>query len=168
VLACTRETVEKVNKLNICDLTALRAQARNFKCPWCGCREHPMDPFANEDQEDLLEAEDKSKTWPFSRSNQTRRKTAAGFSAPLSWRWFVSVVGTEYCHTYFWIAKDLAWMQGLRDSSIFFGLLALGWSLVILYHALRTVNWHEIWNFVALFLWLFANFMYATTAGVLP
>jgi len=28
--------------------------------------------------------------------------------------WFFSVAGTEYCHTYFWIAKDLAWMQGWR------------------------------------------------------
>lgn len=121
-----------------------------------------MDPFADEDQIDLLEAEDKPRTWPFSIEvpvHTHRRKSVAGFTMPLSWRWFVSVVGTEYCHTYFWIAKDLAWMQGLRDSSIFFGLLALGWSLVILYHALRTVNWHEIWNFVALFLWLFANFM---------
>lgn len=119
-----------------------------------------MDPFVDEENVDLLEAEDKPRVRPFSvGTSQGRRTSSLGFTAPLSWRWFVSVVGTEYCHTYFWIAKDLAWMQGLRESSLFFGLLALGWSLVILYHALRTVNWHEIWNFVALFLWLFANFV---------
>ena len=45
-----------------------------------------------------------------------------------------------------------------RKCSLFFGLSALVWSLSILYHGLRTENFHEIWNFVALFLWLFANF----------
>lgn len=61
------------------------------------------------------------------------RNSVLGFSTPLSkdflsyfncswWPtllyaavgWFLSVNGTEYCHTYFWIAKDLAWMQGWR------------------------------------------------------
>lgn len=118
-----------------------------------------MDPFADEDQVDLLD-NSQDKDWNFNVDNsKNKRKLVAGFSSPLTIKWFVSVVGTEYCHTYFWIAKDLAWMQGLRDESIFFGLLALGWSLVILFHALRTVNWHEIWNFIGLFLWLFANFL---------
>lgn len=86
------------------------------------------------------------------------RESIFGFTNPLTIDWFFSVVGVEYCHTYFWIAKDLAWMQSWRHFSIFFGLMALGWSLLILYHVMRTVNWHELWNFVALFLWLFANF----------
>lgn len=88
----------------------------------------------------------------------SRRESVLGFTNPLTINWFFSVVGVEYCHTYFWIAKDLAWMQSWRHFSIFFGLMALGWSLLILYHVMRTVNWHELWNFVALFLWLFANF----------
>lgn len=119
-----------------------------------------MDPFADEDSIGLLNPQEKP--WNFRTKFDApliRRKAVFGFSSPLTFKWFVSVVGTEYCHTYFWIAKDLAWMQGHRDYSIFFGLCALGWSLVVLYHALRTVNWHEIWNFIALFLWLFANFM---------
>lgn len=86
------------------------------------------------------------------------RQSICGFTNPLTVRWFFSVIGSEYCHTYFWIAKDLAWMQSWRHSSIFFGMLALAWSFLILYHSLRTLNWHELWNFVALFLWLFANF----------
>jgi len=118
-----------------------------------------MDPFLDEDQDELLAPQEKA--WVFHTKSETiiRRKTVAGFSGPVTFKWFISVMGTEYCHTYFWIAKDLAWMQGHRDSSLFFGLCALGWSLMVLYHALRTVNWHEIWNFIALFLWLFANFM---------
>eukprot|EP01031_Cornospumella_fuschlensis_P023144 gene23144-28127_t len=86
------------------------------------------------------------------------RPSYYGFTNPLKLQWFFSVIGAEYCHTYFWIAKDLAWMQSWRRSSIFFGLCALVWSLLILYHSLRTLNWHELWNFIALFLWLFANF----------
>ena len=91
-------------------------------------------------------------------SNNTRIKSVLGFSTPLSLGWFFSVIGTEYCHTYFWIFKDLAWMQGLRKFSMFFGLLALLWSISIFYHGVRTGNFHELWNFIALFLWLFANF----------
>ncbi len=116
-----------------------------------------MNPFADEDEQDadlLGERPERPSNAPLG-----RKKSVAGFTFPLSWRWLISVVGAEYCHTYFWIAKDLMWMQGLRNGSIFFGMMALGWSMVILYHALRTVNWHEIWNFVALFLWIFANFM---------
>lgn len=81
-----------------------------------------------------------------------------GFTNPLTVQWFFSVVGSEYCHVIFWIAKDLSWMQSWRHLSIFFGELALAWSLLLLFHALRTLNIHEIWNFIALFLWLFANF----------
>lgn len=81
-----------------------------------------------------------------------------GITNPLTIHWFFSIIGSEYCHIYFWIIKDLAWTQNWRKVSIIFGILALVWSLVILYHSLRTLNWHEIWNFIASFLWLFANF----------
>ncbi len=64
----------------------------------------------------------------------------------------------EYCHTYFWILKDLAWTQGWRIFSLSFGFLALAWWFVIAFHAVRLSNWDEIWNVTALFLWLFANF----------
>jgi hypothetical protein len=120
-----------------------------------------MDPFIDGEDDDLLSPRtlQRSELEDDSDLSNGRRKMVWGFASPLSLKWFISVVGTEYCHTYFWIAKDLAWMQGDRDYSIFFGLLALFWSLMVLYHALRTVNWHEIWNFLALFIWLFANFM---------
>lgn len=43
---------------------------------------------------------------------------------------------------------------------MFYGSLAIFWWLVVAYHALRTCNRDEIYNCVALFLWLFANFWY--------
>lgn len=97
---------------------------------------------------------------PSSAAPSNKRSTSSylGFRSPLTLNWFISVVGSEYCQTYLWIAKDLSWMQGSRRPSIFFGLVALLWSMLLLYHGIRTENWHEIWNFTAHFLWLFANF----------
>jgi hypothetical protein len=118
-----------------------------------------------EDREELIDlAREEDGLLPRQNDTDThdsadRRRSFAGFTNPLTLSWFVSVFGVEHCHTYFWIFKDLAWMQGLRNASVFFGLLALAWSLLILYHAIRTVNWHELHNFIALFLWLFANFL---------
>ncbi len=101
-------------------------------------------------------------TMSFSHSPRTiytsGRPRLLGITNPLTLRWFFSIIGSEYCHIYFWIVKDLAWVQNWRRVSIIFGSLALAWSIVILYHSLRTLNWHEIWNFIASFLWLFANF----------
>lgn len=86
------------------------------------------------------------------------RYSVLGFTTPLTINWFYSIIGAEYCHIYFWLIKDLSWMQSWLYLSIFFGSLALIWSFLILYHSLRTFNWHELWNFTALFMWLFANF----------
>eukprot|EP01038_Epipyxis_sp_PR26KG_P007643 gene7643-10403_t len=89
------------------------------------------------------------------RENNNRKY---GFSTPLTCSWFFSVIGAEYSHAYFWIFKDLAWMQGWISFSVCIGLSTLLWSILILRHAIRTLNWHEIWHFVGLFFWLFANF----------
>jgi hypothetical protein len=85
-----------------------------------------------------------------------------GFSEPFTFSWCFSVIGSEYVHTYFWVAKDLSWTQGWRFFALFYGSLAIFWWLVIAYHALRTCNRDEIYNCVALFLWLFANFWWMT------
>ena len=87
-----------------------------------------------------------------------------GFSQPLTATWFFGVVGAEYSHTYFWIAKDLFWMQGQRLHSTFFGLAALFWSLLLLWHAVRIGNYHELWNYPTIFLWLFANFWWMVSS----
>lgn len=85
-----------------------------------------------------------------------------GFSEPWSVDWCFSVIGSEYCHMYFWILKDLAWTQGWRLFSISFGSFAIMWWVIILYHSLRTRNGAEVWNAIGLFLWLFANFWWMT------
>ena len=76
-----------------------------------------------------------------------------GLSQPWSVDWCFSVIGAEYCHTYFWILKDLAWTQGWRIFSISFGSFAIMWWTILLYHALRLRNIDEIWNCIGLFLW---------------
>jgi len=76
-----------------------------------------------------------------------------GFSEPWSIDWCFSVIGAEYCHTYFWILKDLAWTQGWRLFSISVGSFAIMWWTILLYHALRLRNIDEIWNCIGLFLW---------------
>lgn len=81
-----------------------------------------------------------------------------GFNYPCTVEWFFSVVGCEYCHTYFWICKDLAWTQDWKFFSLWFGLLALFWWSVIAFHVIRTRSIDEAFNAVGLFLWLFANF----------
>ena len=81
-----------------------------------------------------------------------------GFTYPWSADWCLSVIGSEYCHSYFWIAKDLAWTQGWRFFALFYGSAAILWWGIIGYHALRTRNPDEVWNAIALLLWLSANF----------
>jgi hypothetical protein len=83
-----------------------------------------------------------------------------GFSFPITIEWYFSPVGAEYTHTYFWICKDLAWTQEWRLLSLGFGFSAILWSLLILYHATKFKNGHEIINAVALLLWLSANFVW--------
>jgi hypothetical protein len=34
-----------------------------------------------------------------------RKRRVLGFTNPLTLNWFFSSIGTEYCHTYFWLAK---------------------------------------------------------------
>lgn len=84
-----------------------------------------------------------------------------GFSEPFSSDWCFSVIGAEYCHTYFWILKDLAWTQGWRIFSISVGSLAIMWWTVLFYHALRLRNVDEVWNCIGLFLW-YVPFLDAT------
>jgi hypothetical protein len=85
-----------------------------------------------------------------------------GFTFPITIEWYFSPTGAEYCHTYFWICKDLAWTQEWRNLSLSFGIAAIFWSLIILYHSVKFRNWHEIINATALLLWLFANFIWMT------
>jgi hypothetical protein len=85
-----------------------------------------------------------------------------GFTHPFSFAWFFSIAGAEYCHTYFWTCKDLAWTQEWRFFSLSFGISAMIWWSIIIYNAIKVWNLHEIYNAISLFLWLFANFWWMT------
>lgn len=89
-------------------------------------------------------------------------KAVLGFTFPFSVEWCFSINGAEYCHVYLWICKDLAWTQNWRYFSLSFGILALSWWSIIIYHAIRTKNFDEIFNALSVFLWLFANFWWMT------
>jgi hypothetical protein len=90
-----------------------------------------------------------------------------GFGEPFTISWLFSITGAEYCHVYFWIFKDLAWTQEWRYTSLSFGSAATLWCLVIFYHAMRTRNTDEIYNTVALFMWIYANFWYVKIICIL-
>jgi hypothetical protein len=85
-----------------------------------------------------------------------------GFAEPFRPSWFFTITGAEYAHVYFWILKDLSWTQELKYVSLFFGTLATLWCVVIFYHAFRTGNKDEVYNTIALFMWIFANYWWMT------
>lgn len=82
------------------------------------------------------------------------------FTVPWSPQVYFTVRGSENFHIYLWIAKDLAWTQSWYFPSLVFGIAALAWCLVLLYHALRSRCFHEVYMFLALLMWLVANFVW--------
>ena len=92
---------------------------------------------------------------------QTDNKGLCWLYAPekaFTWKYFVySWVGVEHLHSYMWILKDFAWMQGFCLCGMFFGSLATLWSGYLIHLALLSKDIAEIWNSIGLFLWLFAN-----------
>lgn len=88
-------------------------------------------------------------------------RISSGFSYAFSPEIFFTIRGCENVHIYFWIAKDLGWILN-NKIGIFFGLLALLWLGVLLYHAIKNKNNEEKYFLVPTFLWLFANFLWMT------
>lgn len=85
-----------------------------------------------------------------------------GFREPFRLSWFLTITGSEYFHVYLWIAKDISWTQEIRYLSLVFGTFATLWCIIIFYHAFRSGNRDEVYNTVALFLWIFANYWWMT------
>lgn len=83
-------------------------------------------------------------------------------SRPWSLDYYYSVRGSENVHIYLWVAKDLSWSQGWEVSGMFFGILAILWCFVLLYHAIHSKNIEEIYMWIALVMWLSANFIWMT------
>lgn len=72
---------------------------------------------------------------------------------PLSFKFFLSIRGSENFHLYLWLIKDLSWAQSWYYSGHIFGSLAVIWSVYILSHAARERNTNEICTGVAQTFW---------------
>lgn len=90
-------------------------------------------------------------------------KLAEWFDVPLSPYLFFTIRGAENFHIYLWIAKDFAWVQGNFHFAVGFGLAALMWCGVLMYHAVSLRNYEEAFFMFPLTLWLFANFWWMTS-----
>lgn len=81
-------------------------------------------------------------------------------SGALDLEYFITTRGAENVHIYLWIAKDLSWTQDWEVTSMLFGVAALAWCGLLLYHAIADKNSEEVYQWVAFFLWLSANFVW--------
>lgn len=79
-------------------------------------------------------------------------------STPWSPQIYFTVRGSENFHIYLWIAKDFAWTQDLYYESMFFGIAALVWCGVLMYHAIKLGYYNEIYMLIPFIMWLSANF----------
>lgn len=100
----------------------------------------------------------------YERSSFYRRREEHGndFQITIPWspQLYFSVRGAENFHIYLWIIKDLAWTQKWYVVSWIFGLSAISWCFVLVYHAFADKNYNEMYMLVALILWLSANFVW--------
>lgn len=90
------------------------------------------------------------------------QKVALWFDIPVTPKMFFTIRGSENFHIYLWIAKDYSWSQDLYYESLIFGIAALAWCSVLMYHAVRTRNNEEIFFLIPLTIWLFGNFWWMT------
>ena len=98
------------------------------------------------------------------RSSYLQRRHDHGNDFQITFPWspqmYFSVRGAENFHIYLWILKDLAWTQKWYSMSWVFGLCAISWCFVLVYHAFNDHNYNEIYMLVSLILWLSANFVW--------
>ena len=86
---------------------------------------------------------------------------------PLSFRWFLTIRGSENFHLYLWLIKDLAWAQSWYYCGHIFGSLAVIWSVYILSHAAREGNTNEIFTGVAQTFW-YVSYSFAYSSSSVP
>lgn len=98
------------------------------------------------------------------RTSFYRRREQMGndFQIGIPWspQMYFSVRGAENFHIYLWILKDLAWTQKWYVMAWVFGISAISWCVVLMYHAFNDKNYNEIYMLSALILWLSANFVW--------
>ena len=79
---------------------------------------------------------------------------------PWSPQVYFTVRGAENFHIYLWIAKDLCWTQSWYYPAYIFGSAALGWCLILLYHAVSARCITEVYMLIPMMMWLSANFIW--------
>ena len=94
--------------------------------------------------------------------SQRREDHGNDFQITLPWspQVYFTVRGAENLHICLWILKDLAWTQKWYVMSWVFGLCAIAWSFVLVYHAFTDRNYNEMYMLTALIMWLAANFLW--------
>ena len=97
-------------------------------------------------------------------SMHNRKSIGNNFQITIPWspQMYFSVRGAENFHIYLWIMKDLAWTQSWVVMSWVFGISAISWTTVLLFHAIKDKCFLEIYMLIALILWLSANFVWMT------
>jgi hypothetical protein len=88
--------------------------------------------------------------------------TGSRFNITVPWspQVYFTVRGAENFHIYLWILKDLAWSQSWTEMAWLFGLSAISWCLVLVYHAIDSRCFMELYMLVVMILWLSGNFVW--------
>jgi hypothetical protein len=91
-----------------------------------------------------------------------QKESANPFYIDIPWspQTYFTIRGSENFHIVLWISKDLSWTQDNRGAALFFGVAALTWCVVLVYHALIIRNWEEVYMLVPFILWLSGNFLW--------
>lgn len=95
--------------------------------------------------------------------DETNQALESMFSLTIPWspQIYFTTRGAENAHIYFWIAKDLCWTQGLQNTAITFGSMALIWCGILMYNAIfANKNMEEAYILVALTGWVLGNFVW--------
>jgi hypothetical protein len=128
-----------------------------------------LNPFRPSDDGDLNASTSSAENQPLKffdesklrRTFQIDQEFADKFNLSTPWNishYYNTAKGAEDFHIYLWIAKDIGWSQGYEFWGTFFGIFALVWCFVILYHYTKQKNFGEIYMLMAVMLWLFANY----------
>jgi len=79
---------------------------------------------------------------------------------PWSIRYYFSTRGQDNGHIYFWIMKDLSWLQCWYYEGHIFGFLALLWSLFMALKALNKERYDDAFIVLCQLTWLTGNFLW--------
>ena len=74
-----------------------------------------------------------------------------------TFQYYFSTRGQESFHIYFWLIKDLTWVQGWYVEGILFGTLAVAWQVYMMCKAVYNRSFEETVCSTGMFFWLFGK-----------